>query len=94
MVVVIFLDLLLVVLLASALKQAVLFGREVDLELEKGIDDFVDVLVNADQVVLYEVSLAEFDPLFAFLLFALKLIDIIDIMILLVAFFRLASRQF
>jgi len=65
--------------------------------LEESIDNLVDVLVDANQVIVNEVPLAQLDPLFALLFLALQLIDIVDVVILaralrrLLRFFALAA---
>ena len=62
---------------------------EVYIKLEKGFNNFIDILINSDQVILNEVSLAEFDPLLSFFFFTLELVDVIDIMVRLAAGIRL-----
>ena len=79
--------------LLAAFQQAVLLRREVNLKLEQGVHNFVDVLVDPDQVVLNEVTLSELNPLFAFLLLALKLVNVVDIVVLLLALFGLTDGQ-
>jgi len=49
--------------------------------LEKGIHDFVDVLINAYQIVLYQMALSKLNPFFALILLALKLVDKVDVMV-------------
>ena len=71
---------------------AVLWGR-IYLKLEQWVNDFVDVLVDADQVVLNEVALPDLDPLFLLLLFAQLVVDQEDIYVCIFRFLLFFLRR-
>lgn len=77
-------------LLLSCLTCAIVVWRKIYFKLEECIHYFIDVLVNTDEIILNQVSLTKLNPFFALFLLTLELIDVVNIVILLLALFRLA----
>ena len=54
---------------------------EVNFELKESADDLFNILVDSDQIVFNQVTLAKVNPLFAFFFLARQLVNIVDVVV-------------